>query len=152
MRSRGLLFAGALACACGKKDAAPAAGAAAPAAAPARDAGAIAIDAAAPAAPAAVDKPPEVTFAVADQQGLTVYRTGAAGVTKVRSAPSTALEYDYDLAWTAPDALFVRIGTAVFTAQGDQLVAVPLPPPKTFAVTRGKGEQHFETPESTLIA
>ena len=134
--------------ACGsKKDAAPAAPAAS---GPVREAGAIAAIDAKPAASA--EAVPVVRFAIANGTGVSIYETGAKGLTLVHSAKTDALEYDYELVWTAPDALYLRAGAVVSKLDGDALAPVALPPAKAFATPHKKDEQRFDPPQQKLIA
>jgi hypothetical protein len=143
---RAALVALAVCGACGKKDAAPGAPTAS---APVRDA-AVAV-AAVDAAPAAAPIP-TVRFAIANDAGISTYETGAKGLALLHTAKLDGLEYDYDLVWTAPDALYVRNGGDVSRVVDDKLVPVAPPPKKALATKHTKDETRFDPPQQKLIA
>ena len=133
--------------ACGsKKDAAPGAPVAT---GPVRDAGVaiVAPDAAPPR-----EVLPVVRFAISSESAVSIYETGANGLALVHTTKVDGLDYDYDLVWTAPDALYLRAGAAVSKLDGDALAPVALPPAKTFATSHQKDEQRFDPPQQRLIA
>jgi hypothetical protein len=109
----------------------------------------------APAAPidAAPVAPPPVTFAVRTAKGVDVYETGAGGLRRVHAVATGAMEYDSELVWAGPDALYARGNDGVVArVTGDAAVPIPLPPARTWTVPHQKGERRFSPPNQHLVA